>query len=47
MSRHHVFLTIIVAAFLLPTSRRVIVETARAVIAPIVLVLFVIATRLR
>jgi preprotein translocase subunit SecB len=47
VSRHHLFLAIAIAALLFPTSRRVIVETARAVIAPIVAVLFLIAMRLR
>jgi hypothetical protein len=47
VSRHHLFLAIAIAALLFPTSRRVIVEMARAVIAPIVAVLFLIAMRLR
>ena len=47
MSGHRIFLALAIVAFLYPTTRRVMIETARAVIAPIVAVLFLIAIRLR
>ena len=47
VSGHRIFLALAVVAFLFPTTRRVMIETARAVIAPIVAVLFLIAMRLR
>jgi hypothetical protein len=47
VSGHHIFLALVVVALLFPSTRRVIIETARNVIAPIVAVLFVIAMRLR
>ncbi|MDA8347472.1 MAG: hypothetical protein M0038_01475 [Pseudomonadota bacterium] len=47
MSGHHIFLALAVVAFLFPTTRRVVIETARSVIAPIVAILFMIAMRLR
>lgn len=47
MSWHHIFLTLAIVAFLFPTSRRLVIETARNVIAPMVVVLFMIAMRLR
>lgn len=47
VSRHRIFLALAVVAFLFPTTRRVMIETVRAVIAPIVAVLFLIAMRLR
>lgn len=47
MSGHRILLALAVVAFLFPTTRRVMIETAQAVIAPIVAVLFLIAMRLR
>ena len=47
VSGHRIFLALAVVAFLFPTTRRVMIETARAVIAPIIAVLFLIAMRLR
>lgn len=47
VSWHHIFLTLAIVALLFPTSRRLVIETAQNVIAPIVAVLFMIAMRLR
>lgn len=47
VSGHRIFLALAVVAFLFPTTRRVMIETARAVLASIVAVLFLIAMRLR
>jgi hypothetical protein len=47
VSRYHIFLAVAVAALLFPTSRRIVIQTARNIMAPIVAVLFMIAMRLR
>ena len=47
VSWYHVILALAILAFLFPRSRRILVDTVRNVLAPIVAVLFVIATRLR
>ncbi|MGA7540690.1 MAG: hypothetical protein WBW93_18175 [Steroidobacteraceae bacterium] len=47
MSRHNLILALAVLALLFPTSRRIVIETVRAVSAPIVAVLFLLAMRVR
>jgi hypothetical protein len=47
MSRHHLFLALAALALVFPGSRRIVIETVRNVVTPIVAVLFVIAMRLR
>lgn len=47
LSWHHIFLALAVVALLFPTSRRIVIETARNVVTPIIAVLFLIAMRVR
>ena len=47
MSRYHVFLALAALALVFPTSRRIVINTVRNVITPIIAVLFVIAMRVR
>lgn len=47
MSWHHLILAFVALALLFPGSRRVLIETVRAVATPIIAVLFFIAMRTR
>ena len=47
MSWHHVILALVVLALVFPASRRILIDTVRAVVTPIVAVLFFIAMRVR
>ena len=47
MSWHHVILAFVALALLFPGSRRVLIETVRAVATPIIAVVFFMAMRLR
>ena len=47
MSWHHLILALTALALLFPASRRILVETVRAVVTPIIAVLFFIAMRVR
>ena len=47
VSRHHIFLALAALSLVFPTSRRIVINTVRNVITPIIAVLFVIAMRVR
>ncbi len=47
MFQHWLVLALIAVALIFPTSRRILIETIRNVVRPIIAVLFLLAVRLR